>query len=178
MAPGKENFYPLSFFMAAVWIWFYSLVIVWFTFEITMAFNLHFSIIPLCLYSFGIALRDQKKFQDYSKMIKTFGEKLPQQQLSLAETFSGPIFQMTGLMGVAWLLYMFSKGTAISFLNEGIQFQMPLLLIVSVIKYFTVYLFKFHATRKMFYINIVCYVLFVVAIVLIDYRLEMTGGTS
>jgi hypothetical protein len=65
MAPGKENFYPLSFFMAAVWIWFFSLIIVWLTFEITIAFNLHFSIIPLALYSIGIALRDQKKFQDY-----------------------------------------------------------------------------------------------------------------
>jgi hypothetical protein len=62
MIPGNENFYPLSFFMAAVWIWLYSLIIVWFTFEITMSFNLHFSIIPLFLYSIGIALRDQKKF--------------------------------------------------------------------------------------------------------------------
>jgi hypothetical protein len=42
--------------------------------------------------------------------------------MSLAETFSGPIFQMTGLMGAAWLLYMFSKGKNISFINEGIQY--------------------------------------------------------
>lgn len=111
-------------------------------------------------------------------MMKIFSEKLPQQRISLAETSSGPIFQMTGLMGVAWLLYMFSKGHSISFLNDGIQFQMPLLLIVSVIKYLIVYLFKFKVKRKMFYINVACYILFVIAIVLIDYRLEMMGKSK
>ena len=55
---ANENFYPLSMFMATVWIWAYSYNIVMLTFKITMAFNLHFSIMPLVLYSVGIALRD------------------------------------------------------------------------------------------------------------------------
>ena len=69
MAVGKENFYPLSLFMATVWIWMYCFVIVWFTFEITMAFNLRFSIMPLVIFPFGIALRDQKKFWDMRTMV-------------------------------------------------------------------------------------------------------------
>lgn len=55
---ANENFYPLSIFMATVWIWAYSYIVVMLTFKITMAFNLHFSILPLALYSIGIALRD------------------------------------------------------------------------------------------------------------------------
>jgi hypothetical protein len=43
-------------------------------------------------------------------MIKVFKEQIPEQRLSLAETFSGPIFQMTGMMGVSWLFYIMSKG--------------------------------------------------------------------
>jgi Ca2+/Na+ antiporter len=122
MAPGKENYYPLSLFMATVWIWIYSFVIVWFTFKITMAFKLRFSVIPLVLYPWGIALRDQKKFVDMLTMVKVFKEKMPQQRISLAETFSGPIFQITGLMGTVWLIFMLTKGKDISFINEGIQY--------------------------------------------------------
>jgi len=40
--------------------------------------------------------------------------------MGLAETFSGPIFQITGLMGTAWLLFMATSGNNISFINEGI----------------------------------------------------------
>lgn len=58
MRENKENFYPLSLFMATLWIWIYSFVIVWFTYAVTMAYNLHFSILPMILYPFGIALRD------------------------------------------------------------------------------------------------------------------------
>jgi len=64
--------------MATVWIWIYSFVIVWFTFKITIAFKLRFSVIPLVLYPWGIALRDQKKFQDMITMVKVFKEKMPQ----------------------------------------------------------------------------------------------------
>ena len=122
MRENKENFYPLSLFMATLWIWIYSFVIVWFTYAVTMAYNLHFSILPMILYPFGIALRDQKKFQDMQSMMKVFNERIPDQRLSLAETFSGPIFQITGLMGFTWLLFGSSRGTDISFINEGIQY--------------------------------------------------------
>lgn len=42
------------------------------------------------------------------------------QKLSLAETFSGPIFQLTGLMGIAWLLFIGITGKPIAFINEGV----------------------------------------------------------
>lgn len=74
----NENYYPLSLFMASFWVWAYCYVIVWFTFEITMAFSLKFSIIPLVLYSFGIALREQKKFKDMQTMTKVFKDQLPE----------------------------------------------------------------------------------------------------
>lgn len=122
MGEGKENFYPLSLIMATCWIWLYSYIITWFTFEITIALDLHFSIVPLVIFPFGIALRDQKKFHDMNTMGKVFKDKIPQQRLSLAETFSGPVFQMTGLMGTAWLIYMYMKGKKVSFINEGIQY--------------------------------------------------------
>jgi len=40
----------------------------------------------------------------------------------LAETFSGPVFQITGLMGVAWTMYMLTSGEDITFINESIQY--------------------------------------------------------
>ena len=32
---GKTNFYPLTLFCSIVWIWFYTWLIVWFTYSIT-----------------------------------------------------------------------------------------------------------------------------------------------
>lgn len=93
--------------------------------------------------------------------------------MSLAETFSGPIFQMTGLMGMAWMFYIMSKGTEISFINDSIQYQMPLLLAVSVVKYLIVVANKFKVKKRMFYLNVVAYVIFCVAILLIDYRKDI-----
>jgi hypothetical protein len=40
--------------------------------------------------------------------------------MGLAETFSGPVFQITGLMGVAWAFYISTTNVPISFINEGI----------------------------------------------------------
>lgn len=119
---GKESCYPLSLLMATIWVWAYSYFIMWFTFELTIAFNLRFSIIPMLIFPFGIALRDYKKYVDMEKMLVVFATKpeLKGQRLSLAETFSGPIFQMTGMMGAAWLLYMQIKGGNVTFINESI----------------------------------------------------------
>lgn len=56
--------------------------------------------------------------------------------MSLAETFSAQIFQITGLMGTAWTLYISFKGKEyVSFINESIQYQMPMLIGVVLIKY-------------------------------------------
>ena len=40
MKPKQENYYPVSLFMASLWILFYSFIIVWFTFEVTQAWKL------------------------------------------------------------------------------------------------------------------------------------------
>ena len=58
---SRENLYPVTLFMAMLWIWLYSGIIVWFTFDLTMAFNWKFNVLPMVLYPFGIALRDYKK---------------------------------------------------------------------------------------------------------------------
>ena len=122
---GKQNLYPVSLFMSLVWIFAYSYVIVWFTYVVTTAYNLHFSILPMILYPFGIALRDQKKFNDMKMALTAFAEseKVRDQRLSLAETFSGPIFQITGLMGMTWTLYIgFLGAEYVQFQNAGIQY--------------------------------------------------------
>ena len=57
----RENLYPIALFMSMLWIWVYSGIIVWFTFDLTVAFEMHFNVLPMVLYPFGIALRDYKK---------------------------------------------------------------------------------------------------------------------
>lgn len=117
----RENLYPVTLFMSMLWIWFYSFIIVWFTFDLTVAFDWHFNVLPMVLYPIGIALRDYKKKVNLEQAIETFGAQIKEQQMSLAETFSGPIFQITGLMGLAWTLYIGLKGNDyVSFINESI----------------------------------------------------------
>jgi len=58
---SRENLYPITLFMSLLWIWFYALIIVWFTFDLTVAFDWHFNVLPMVLYPFGIVLRDYKK---------------------------------------------------------------------------------------------------------------------
>jgi len=88
MLPNKENFYPLTLVMAIIWVWFYCYLIVWWTYIVTMAYKLHFSILPMVVYPFGIALRDTKKFVDLKACLDKFGSKMRDQKLSLAETYS------------------------------------------------------------------------------------------
>lgn len=176
MLPGKENYYPLTLLVATIWIWFYSFLIVWATYAVTIAYNLHFSILPMVIYPFGIVLRDLKKLDDMRVCIRVFSIKCKDQRLGLAETFSGPIFQITGLMGLAWMMYISTTGEPISFINEGIQFQMPLLLFVVIVKYASLVLNKYQTSRKMFYMNVGGYAVFLLAVVLIDYRIEFFGA--
>jgi hypothetical protein len=88
MSTRNKNYYPLSLFMSIIWIFIYSYIIVWFTYDITIALDLKFSVIPMFIYPFGVSLRDAKKFYDFEKMIKCFEEELPEQEVSLAETYS------------------------------------------------------------------------------------------
>lgn len=92
MLPNKENFYPLTLVMSLVWVWFYTYIIVWWTYEITIAYNLKFSFLVMIVYPFGVALRDMKKFADLKLCLEKFGSRLKDQKLSLAETYSGQVF--------------------------------------------------------------------------------------
>ena len=72
MLPGKEQFYPVTLFVAILWSWGYSFLIVWWTYEITMAYDLHFSILPMIIFPFGIVLRDLKKLDDMKVCVSVF----------------------------------------------------------------------------------------------------------
>lgn len=52
---------------------------------------------------------------------------------------------------------------------------MPLLLVVVILKYFSLVLNGYKTSKRMFYINIANYAVFLVAVVLIDYRIEFFG---
>jgi len=120
---GKaKNIYPLTLIMSIIFIWFYTYLIVWWTFTLTTAWNLHYSVLPMFVYPFGIAIRDYKKLKDFKSALSVFQEKLHDQEISLAETYSGPIFQITGLAGLTWLLYILGSGAPVSFINESIQY--------------------------------------------------------
>lgn len=88
----RENLYPITLFMSMLWIWFYSGIIVWWTFDLTVALDMKFNVLPMVLYPFGIALRDYKKKEHLELAIETFQIELKDQRLSLAETFSAQIF--------------------------------------------------------------------------------------
>jgi hypothetical protein len=46
----------------------------------------------MLLYPIGISIRDAKKFREFIKIKKLFKDELKEYELSLAETYSGPIF--------------------------------------------------------------------------------------
>lgn len=72
----KPTFYPLSLFLSIVFIWGYTFLIVWWTYSVTWAFNLHYSIIPMVLFPFGISVRDRKKFIDFKIALDVFTQEL------------------------------------------------------------------------------------------------------
>lgn len=92
MREGKEQFYPLTLCCATIWIWVYSFFIVWQTYVVTIAYDLHFSILPMIIFPFGIVLRDLKKLDDMRVCVSVFKRHCSDQKMGLAETFSGPIF--------------------------------------------------------------------------------------
>lgn len=52
---------------------------------------------------------------------------------------------------------------------------MPLLLFVVIVKYASLVMNKYQTSRKMFYMNVGGYAVFLLAVVLIDYRIEFFG---
>jgi len=156
-----------------VWIWFYSFLIVWWTYSVTIALDLHFSVIPMILYPFGISIRDRKKYEDFKLALKLFKDELHDQEISLAETYSGPIFQFTGLLGLAWLLSILIQNENVSFTNSGIQYQAPTLLAVITVKYIALALNKFKTKKCLFWFNFCFYIFFLAVVMFIDYLEEM-----
>jgi Ca2+/Na+ antiporter len=155
--------------MSISWIYAYTFIIVWWTFELSKAWGINYSIIPLIVYPIGISIRDRKKISDFIEVNKLFKEELEDQEISLAETFSGPIFQLTGLVGFTWLIQILLSGKTISFENSNIQFQAPLLLICIALKYISVAVCKFRTKKKLFVFNSVVYFLFTLTALVIDY---------
>ena len=79
-------------------------------------------------------------------------------------------------MGLTWTLYISVKGSEyVSFINESIQYQMPMLIVVVVIKYGLLVCSRYRTSKTLFYVNVVCYIIFVLSIAMIDYRLELFG---
>ena len=163
MNVGRENFYPLTLFMSIAWIYAYTFLIVWWTFELSDAWGINFSIIPMIIYPLGISIRDRKKIFDFREVKKMFAEDLPDQEIALAETFSGPIFQITGLVGFTWAINILINSESISFENVNVQYQAPLLIGVIMMKYFSQLFTKFRTTPKLFIFNIITYLLFTIA---------------
>lgn len=131
----------------------------------------------MIVYPIGISIRDRKKFLDFRKTIKVFKEERDDQEISLAETYSGPIFQITGLVGIAWLIFILYSGLNVSFYNESIKYQMPMLLGVVIIKYISLAINKFKTKKNLFYWNCAGYMAFLIIAVLIDYKNEMVGSS-
>lgn len=74
--------------MSILWIFGYTYVITWFTYDISVSMNLKFSIIPMFIYPIGVSIRDVKKFEDFKIALEVFKEELPDQEISLAESYS------------------------------------------------------------------------------------------
>lgn len=65
----------------------------WFTYDVTVGcLDSRFSLIPMFLYPFGVTFRDLKKFEDFQEALDVFKNELPDQEISLAETYSPQIF--------------------------------------------------------------------------------------
>lgn len=79
-------------------------------------------------------------------------------------------------MGIAWMTYIGIKGGSVTFINEGIQYQMPLLLGVIICKFVVLGLNKFRTSKKLFYVNLAGYTIFLIFVILIDYRIEFFGA--
>jgi len=89
LSKRNDNYYPLTMVCSTVWIFAYTFIIVWFTFDVTEgALNSKFSLLPMFLYPFGVTFRDLKKFDDFKEALAVFKRELPDQEISLAETYS------------------------------------------------------------------------------------------
>jgi hypothetical protein len=83
---------------------------------------------------------------------------------------------MTGLAGFAWMLYSSLMGKKVIFYNETIAIQIPLLIIVVVIKLSILAKNKFKTRRSLFFANLYTYMAYIIVVLVIDFRYLFTGG--
>ena len=174
LSKRNANYYPLTLFMSIIWIFIYAYIIVWFTYDISMALGLRFSMIPMFIYPIGVSIRDVKKFKDFEIALQVFKSELGDQLcISLAETYSPQIFQMTGLSGFAWFIFILANDRQVQFQNESIQYQIPILIGVVTIKY-TILLYNGFKTHKSLYkFNIYGYIFFLAVVLVIEYKNQL-----
>ena len=82
---------------------------------------------------------------------------------------------MTGLAGIAWLLFTMATSQKVQFANESIQYQLPILIAVVLTKLTILGYNKFKTHRKMFKANCYAYVGFIVIVVILDYKDEISS---
>ena len=77
---------------------------------------------------------------------------------------------MTGLAGFAWLLFSMATSQKVQFINESIQYQLPILIAVVITKLSILGYNKFKTHRKLFKANVYAYMGFIAIVVILDYK--------
>lgn len=88
---------------------------------------------------------------------------------------------MTGLAGLAWLLFTMATNEKVQFANESIQYQLPILIVVVLTKLCILGYNRFKTHKKMFKANCYAYIGFIVIVVVLDYKdaiAALTAGPS
>ena len=85
---------------------------------------------------------------------------------------------MTGLAGFAWLFYSMIQNDSIEFMNDSIQYQLPLLISVVIMKFSILWWNKFKTHSKLFKTNVYGYGIFVLAVLVLDYKDYLFGGSA
>ena len=82
---------------------------------------------------------------------------------------------MTGLAGIAWFFYTMATSKKVSFVNESIQYQLPILVIVVFVKLCVLSYYKFKTQKKLFKANVYAYVVFLITVVVLDFKDKIIG---
>lgn len=82
---------------------------------------------------------------------------------------------MTGLAGIAWLLFSMVKSEKVRFVNESIQYQLPILIIVVLTKLCILSYNRFKTHSKLFKANLYAYMGFIAIVLILDYKNEIAG---
>lgn len=77
---------------------------------------------------------------------------------------------MTGLSGIAWLLFTMISGKPVVFQSKSIRFQFPLTICVIFMKYMILIYNRFQTRRALFKMNVTAYVCYLIAVLLIEYK--------